>query len=260
MPRYAMGLEYDGTDFIGWQSQAHGRSVQDVLCAAVSTVADQLVEVQAAGRTDAGVHARGQVAHFDSQAKREPRQWRLGINSNLPDDLAVAWVKPVADDFDARRSALSRRYRYSILHGRSRPALLRRVVWWMREELDLAAMTRAAVSCLGERDFSAFRAAHCQSRTPMRRMIAVGIARTGALTSIDFTANAFLYHMVRNLVGALVEVGRGKQAPSWIGELLMGHDRKRAAATAPASGLTLVEVRYPERFGLPVPKRLQFAL
>jgi len=254
-----MGLEYDGTDFVGWQSQANGRSVQDVLTAAVSTVADESVQIHAAGRTDAGVHATGQVAHFDSGAARSPRQWLLGITSNLPDDVSVTWIREVADDFDARRGALERRYRYLLLQAESRPALMRRIVWWLRDELDVAAMTRAAVACLGERDFSAFRAAHCQSRTPMRRMVSIGISREGPITAIDFTANAFLYHMVRNLVGAFVEVGRGKAKPEWISELLRSRDRTRSAATAPSSGLTLVEVRYPDRYELPATRRMQLA-
>ena len=251
MPRLAVGLEYDGTDFVGWQAQRTGRSVQTALAVAVSQVAAEQVSVHAAGRTDAGVHAKQQVVHFDTRARRAPRQWLLGINSNLPEDTAVHWVKEVGPDFDARRSALSRRYRYSIFQGTARPALSRREVWWINEQLDPSAMTAAAFRWLGEHDFSAFRAANCQSHTAMRCITAIKIRRSESVLELDFTANAFLYHMVRNLVGVLVEIGRGKAPSAWAGELLAGRDRTKGAATAPACGLTLMEVIYPKRFYLP---------
>jgi tRNA pseudouridine38-40 synthase len=252
MPRMAMAVEYDGTDFVGWQTQSNGRSVQSTLAAAVSRVAGEPVDVHAAGRTDAGVHALAQVVHFDCRVRRTQRQWQLGINSNLPDDVAVDWVAEVPDDFDARRSATSRRYCYTIEQAARRPVLSRRYVWWLRERLDCAAMTRAAVYWLGEHDFSAFRAAQCQSRTPVRRLSAVGVAsEDGRLVRIEFTANAFVYHMVRNLVGTLAEIGRGRTEPEWAAQLLASRDRRRAAPTAPACGLTLVDVGYPARFGLP---------
>lgn len=249
--RYALAVEYDGTDFVGWQTQLDGRSVQSALAAAVSRVASEPVQVHAAGRTDAGVHALGQVAHFDSSAVRSAREWQLGINSNLPEDVAVRWIVPVAPDFDARRCAVSRRYRYCIVPGTQRPVLRRRHAWWVREPLDCAAMTRAAAHWLGERDFSAFRAANCQSSTPMRYLERVRVERRDGLILLEFTANAFLYHMVRNLVGTLVEIGRGAREPDWAAALLAGRDRTKAAATAPARGLVLVDVVYPERFGLP---------
>jgi tRNA pseudouridine38-40 synthase len=252
LTRFALGLEYDGTDFVGWQAQQNGRSVEATLAAAISRVADEPIAVRAAGRTDAGVHASLQVVHFDTAAVRSARQWRLGINSNLPPDIAVHWIAPVSSDFDARRSALARRYRYRIHCSETRAALARRRVWWIREPLDPAAMTAAAVRWLGERDFSAFRAANCQSTTPMRRMLAIAIRVAGAEIAIDFTANAFLYHMVRNLVGVLAEIGKGRARPGWAGELLERRDRTLAAMTAPACGLTLVDVAYPARFGLPV--------
>lgn len=253
MPRLALGVEYDGTDFVGWQAQDNGRSVQAELSAAVAFVADEPVEVHAAGRTDAGVHALGQVVHFDTHAEREPRQWRLGINSRLAPDVAIQWVRGVDEQFDARRSALSRRYRYQVFCGDSRSALARRSVWWLPHRLDPGRIAAAATLCLGERDFSAFRAANCQSNTPMRDMMRISVTREGPLVVIEFTANAFLYHMVRNLVGALVEIGRGRASPVWMAELLETRDRTKAAATAPPCGLSLVEVRYDERYALPAP-------
>ncbi|HSG64484.1 MAG TPA: tRNA pseudouridine(38-40) synthase TruA [Gammaproteobacteria bacterium] len=252
MARIALGLEYDGADFVGWQLQREGRTVQAAVEAAVAAVADAPVTIHAAGRTDAGVHAAQQVVHFDTEAHRSPRQWVLGINANLPDDVAVLWSTEVEDGFDARRSALWRRYRYRILQQPTRSALERRRSWWVREPLDVAAMTAAAVAWLGEHDFSAFRAAGCQSKTPMRRLIAVALAREGPMLAIDFKANAFLQHMVRNLVGALVEIGHGAQAPSWAGELMLGRDRRLGGVTAPPQGLTLAEIAYPAEFALPI--------
>jgi tRNA pseudouridine38-40 synthase len=255
MPRIALGLEYDGTDFVGWQIQESGRSIEGVLAAAVSFVAGESVTVHGSGRTDAGVHALQQVAHFDAHASRTPRQWLLGINSNLPPDVAVRWAHEVPDDFDARRSALSRRYRYTVLQQPARPALLRSRAWWLRQPLDCGAMTAAATAWLGEHDFSAFRAAGCQAKTARRRLMAVAIARqaraTGALLTFEFKANAFLQHMVRNLVGTLVAVGAGELAAAEAGAILASRDRAAAGVTAPPEGLALVEVTYPERYGLP---------
>lgn len=253
--RIAVGLEYDGTDFVGWQVQRAGRSVQGALEAAVSAVADERVGVTGAGRTDAGVHARCQVAHFDSHARRTPRQWLLGINSNLPEDVAVHWVRHLDADFHARHSAMARCYRYAILECKTRSALLRRRSWWRRGKLDCAAMTAAASSLLGERDFSSFRAAGCQSKSPMRRLTTVAVYRADGLLLLEFEANAFLQHMVRNMVGVLVEVGRGAVPPDWAAEVLAARDRTRGGVTAPPQGLTLVGVRYPPRYGLPPPGR-----
>ena len=255
MPKIALGLEYDGTDFIGWQIQESGRSIEAALATAVSFVAGEAVTVHGAGRTDAGVHALQQVAHFDARVSRTSRQWLLGINSNLPPDVAVRWVYEVPDDFDARRSALYRRYRYTVLQQAARPALLRARGWWLRQPLDCAAMTAAATAWLGEHDFSAFRAAGCQAKTARRRLMAVAIARrprgAGAELTFEFTANAFLQHMVRNLVGTLVAVGAGELAVDEVAKILASRDRTAAGVTAPPEGLALVEVAYPERFGLP---------
>lgn len=255
MPRIALGLEYDGTDFIGWQIQQDGRSIEGALASAVSFVAGEAVVVHGSGRTDAGVHALHQVAHFDTPVNRTPRQWLLGINSNLPPDVAAHWVQEVPADFDARRSAVSRRYRYTILLKPTRPALRRHRVWWLRDALDCGAMTAAAAGWLGEHDFSAFRAAGCQAKSPMRRLMAVRIserrAATETVVTFEFTANAFLQHMVRNFVGTLVAVGRGELSPADAAAILNGRDRTQAGETAPPCGLELVEVAYPARYGVP---------
>lgn len=253
MPKVALGIEYDGTDFFGWQSQRDRRSVQSTLTAAVGCVAAEGVVVHGAGRTDTGVHALQQVVHFETTARRTARQWLLGINSNLPKDVRVQWAREVPSDFDARRSATARRYRYLVLSAEAESALLHRRVWWVRHSLDCAAMTRAALGLLGENDFSAYRAASCQSRTAMRCLTAVGVTRIGRITALEFVANAFLHHMVRNLVGVLVEIGAGRASSAWAAELLAGRDRRAAAMTAPARGLTLVDVTYPEQFDLPAP-------
>jgi tRNA pseudouridine38-40 synthase len=255
MPRIALGLEYDGTDFVGWQIQQTGRSVEGTLAAAVAFVAGSAITVHGSGRTDAGVHALHQVAHFDTSVVRTPRQWLLGINSNLPPDVAVRWVREVPAAFDARRSALSRRYRYTVLQQAARPALLRRRVWWLRQTLDCAAMTAAACAWLGEHDFSAFRGAGCQAKSPMRRLTSAAIAQrprgAGMLVTFEFTANAFLQHMVRNLVGTLVAVGSGDLRPHDAALILARRDRREAGVTAPPQGLALIEVLYPPELELP---------
>ena len=251
--RIALGLEYDGTDFVGWQKQRDGRSVQELLGLAIASVADHPIIVAGSGRTDAGVHALQQVAHFDSDADRDDRQWLLGINSNLPPDIAVQWVRRVDDGFDARRSAVWRRYRYLVLQRQVRSALVNRRTWWIRESLDCSAMTAAAVFWLGENDFSAFRAAGCQSSTPMRRLMDVSIAPRDGIIALEFRANAFLQHMVRNFVGVLVKIGSGAKPPDWAGQVLASLDRTQGGVAAPPQGLTLMEVGYPENLGLPVP-------
>jgi len=227
--------------------------VQDELEQAVSSVAAQRIVVHAAGRTDAGVHAAGQVAHFDTEATRGTDQWLLGINSNLPADAVVRWVSEVGADFDARRSAQWRRYVYTIQHGPVRSALARRHCWWVRGRLDVPAMRAAAAALIGEHDFSAFRAAGCQSRTPMRRLDEVRITTHGDFAALEFRANAFLYHMVRNLVGTLTEIGLQRQPVEWAQRLLAARDRTAAGATAPACGLLLSQVHYDRRHAIPAP-------
>jgi len=249
--RYALRLEYDGTSYNGWQIQSHAPSIQQALNSALSTVADAPTTCTGAGRTDAGVHATAQVVHFDSRAERSPRSWLLGLNSNLPADINVHWVVPVPPDFHARYSALSRSYRYVILNRAVRSALRRHRAWWIREPLDTSRMMDAAVPLRGEHDFSAFRAAACQARTPWRDLHQLEIRPSGDEILIDCEANAFLHHMVRNIVGSLVAVGKGDEAPAWIGRLLERGDRRLSGMTAPACGLFLTGVRYPAELQLP---------
>ncbi|HOX72406.1 MAG: tRNA pseudouridine(38-40) synthase TruA [Dokdonella sp.] len=249
--RIALGIEYDGTDFLGWQRLSHGPTVQGAVEEALSYVADHPVAVTCAGRTDAGVHARCQVVHFDSDAARTERGWMLGTNSRLPSTVAVRWAARVDADFHARYAALGRRYRYSILNRAARPALDARYVAWERQPLDAEAMQRASAALIGENDFSAFRTIACQARTPFRNVHSIRIARIDDRVVIDIAANAFLHHMVRNIVGSLLPVGRGEQAESWIAELLAGRERRLAGPTASASGLCFVSPVYPSRHGLP---------
>jgi tRNA pseudouridine38-40 synthase len=249
--RIALGIEYDGTDFHGWQRLSHGPSVQAAIETALSKVADEPVEVTCAGRTDAGVHARCQVVHFDAVAERSLRGWTLGASSNLPRSVAVLWAQPVADDFHARFSALARRYRYTILNRPVRAALDARQVAWERVPLDAAAMHAAAQALVGERDFSAFRTVACQARTPMRCVHAISVTRESDRVLVEIQANAFLHHMVRNIVGSLLPVGRGEEKPEWIAQLLAGRDRALAGPTAVAQGLTFLRPYYPAQYGLP---------
>lgn len=251
--RLAMALEYDGSAYRGWQQQRSPSqpSVQDALERALSSVAAAPVTVQCAGRTDSGVHASHQVVHFDSPTARPETAWVLGVNSHLPATIAVKWVRAVSTDFNARFSATARRYRYILFNHPRRPAHLATGVTWVAEPLDAGSMHRAAQQLLGERDFSAFRAAGCQSRTAMRNVHHARVTRVGELVVLDIAANAFLHHMVRNIVGSLIVIGRGETEPDWIGALLASGDRRQAAATAPAAGLYLVDVSYPADYGLP---------
>lgn len=249
--RIVLGLEYDGTGYVGWQRQKSGTGVQEVLELALSSVADETVSAVCAGRTDAGVHASGQVAHFDTDARRSDRGWLLGINANLPDDVNVRYVQGSAKDFHARFSATSRSYRYLILNQPVRSALNRRHAWWVYEELHVTNMHEAAQQLLGRHDFSAFRASGCQAPTPVREVKRLSVEKHGNLIVISVTANAFLQHMVRNIVGSLVAVGKGERDVQWLRDVLQLADRTQAGMTAPAQGLTLVDVAYPAAFGLP---------
>lgn len=252
MPRYALIVSYHGQAFHGWQSQGHSiRTAQAQLEAALAKVAAEPIKVQAAGRTDAGVHATRQVVHFDTQACRADKAWVMGVNSHLPEDLAVAWAGRVPEDFHARYSALARRYLYLIYNHPVRPALFASGLTHEHQPLDHQAMHQGAQLLLGERDFTSFRAAGCQSATPMREVRHARVSRQDRLVLLDLEANAFLYQMVRNIAGALIEVGQGRRPPRWIAQLLEAKDRTLAAKTAPASGLYLIDAKYPPAFALP---------
>lgn len=250
--RIAMGIEYDGTDFCGWQVQAGGlRTVEGVLAQAVARVADHPVILRCAGRTDTGVHALGQVIHFDTQAYRPLRAWVLGCNVNLPADVNVCWARLVGEDFHARFSATARHYRYDILNCATRSALHRNRVVWSHWPLDECRMQEAALALVGTHDFSSYRALGCQAKNPVRTLQYVDIQRCGERISIKLGANAFLYHMVRNIVGVLMAIGRGDRPVAWAAEILELRDRTRGGVTAPPQGLYLSQVEYPAHFGLP---------
>lgn len=252
--RVACRVEYDGSCFNGWQSQPHPNvtTVQQILETALASVASQPVRVHCAGRTDTGVHGVCQIVHFDDPVGRSCKNWVYGTNAYLPPSVRVHWAVEVPEDFHARFSALSRRYRYVIANTPIRPALLAGKASWQRRPLDASLMHGAAQSLLGEQDFSAFQAASCQSPTAMRDVREVSVERFGDLVVIDIQANAFLHHMVRNIAGSLMAVGAGRHPAAWISDLLKGRDRTEAADTAPPDGLYLVAVEYPAHFGLPV--------
>ena len=249
--RIALGLEYNGIGFCGWQSQASGCGVQDALAAAISAVAGEKIQVTAAGRTDTGVHAAFQVAHFDTGATRQISAWVRGVNSHLPDGVAVLWAREVAEDFHARFAAIERGYRYVLLNHPVRPGLNHGLVGWHYRPLDEAAMNQAAGYLLGEHDFSAFRAAECQAKSPVKTLYRAHVARRGDFLLCDFRANAFLHHMIRNIMGGLIQVGSGQRSPEWLTEILQGRNRTLAAPTFDAAGLYLCYIRYPSHFGLP---------
>jgi len=255
--RLALGVEYDGSGFSGWQRlsasglQAPDGSLQTALEAALSKVADARIDTICAGRTDAGVHGQCQVVHSDTGVQRESRGWVLGTTAHLPPTMAVRWCVPVADDFSARFSARARRYRYRILNRGTRPGLQRRYLSWERMPLDVGAMHEAAQALVGERDFSAFRSVQCQAIHARRNLHMIDVRRDGEEVVVEVQANAFLHHMVRNIVGSLLVVGRGERPVGWIGELLEGRDRTVAGPTAPAAGLLFIGPRYPREWGLP---------
>jgi tRNA pseudouridine38-40 synthase len=257
--RVALGLEYDGTAFAGWQSQRAAPAVQSLVEAALSPVAAEPVNLICAGRTDAGVHACAQVAHFDTQARRSVRGWVLGANTNLPADINVAWARPVPQHFHARYSAEARTYRYYIFNRPVRSALAARGAAWVRHPLDDARMQSATAALLGSHDFSAFRSAQSQSHSPIRRVEALSVRRDGHFVIIEVTANAFLHHMVRNIAGLLISIGQGDQDRLWARQVLESKERTQGGPTAPAQGLYLWSVRYPRAFGLPAPRSAMIA-
>lgn len=249
--RIALGVEYNGAHYFGWQRQREVKSVQEELESALSVIANHRVNVFCAGRTDAGVHGTGQVVHFDTSSVRNLAAWTMGVNAHLPDDIAVRWAKEVPEPFHARFSATARRYRYVIYNHKLRPGILFSGVSHYHGDLDVEKMHRAGQYLLGENDYTSFRAVHCQSRTPWRNVMHLDVSRYDRYVVIDIKANAFVHHMVRNIAGSLIAVGRGEHDPEWIEWLLGAKDRKLAAATAKAEGLYLVQVDYPEEFQLP---------
>ena len=251
MWRYALGIEYDGSAHYGWQRQRGVTTVQEFLEDALSKVADTRINVQCAGRTDAGVHATGQVVHFESPHARPLKAWEMGANTNMPGSIAVNWACEVPTEFHARFSATHRRYRYIMYNATLRPAILGKGVTHVYKPLDASLMHEAAQALIGEQDFSAFRAAHCQSNSPCRKVTDVSVHRQGRYVILDIRANAFLHHMVRNIVGSLIAIGAKEQPVDWIATLLHSKDRTQAAATAKPHGLYLVDVTYPTQFNLP---------
>jgi tRNA pseudouridine38-40 synthase len=248
-----MGVEYDGSDFHGWQIQVGVRTVQEELERALAKVANHPVRVQCAGRTDTGVHGVGQVIHFDTEAQRPPRSWLLGTNTNMPHDVSVTWAQPVPEEFHARFSALNRSYRYIILNRMTRSALLRNHAVWTHRPLDEKRMHQAAQLLVGTHDFSSYRALGCQAKSPVRTISEINVTRQDDRVIIEVHANAFLHHMVRNIAGVLMTIGRGEAPVTWTQEILEHRDRTKGGVTAPPQGLYLMRVGYPEQFSIPEP-------
>jgi tRNA pseudouridine38-40 synthase len=250
--RIALGIEYNGAGFYGWQAQANLPTIQGSLESALANIADQPCELFCAGRTDAGVHATGQIVHFDAPVERNRRAWIMGTNSHLPPTIAVRWAQLVSDDFHARYSAMSRSYRYIIYNHRVRSAIFDHRATWYYEELNVATMQQASQYLIGELDFSSFRSSQCESKSPMRNVQRINVNRFDDFVVIEIKANAFLHHMVRNIAGVLMRVGAGYQEPEWVLEVLQAKDRRKAVETASPHGLYLCEVNYPTHFSLPV--------
>ncbi len=251
--KIALGISYCGRDYYGWQKQSHtDNTVQYYVEKSLSVVANEPIALCCAGRTDSGVHSTGQVIHIETDVVRSLYSWKMGANTQLPKDIRINWVQEVADDFHARFSATYRRYHYVIEDNSCGNAIFNGLITPYRFALDTDKMHQAAQCLIGEQDFSAFRAAQCQSNTPYRCVDFVNVYRSGNFVIVDIQANAFLYHMVRNIVGSLLLVGQGKKEVTWLGELLIKKNRNKAGATAPASGLYLVEVGYPDRYGIPI--------
>jgi tRNA pseudouridine38-40 synthase len=248
--RIALGLEYDGSAFCGWQTQPSGCGIQDHLQASLASIAGHPLDVVAAGRTDTGVHATAQVVHFDTLAERDDNAWVRGTNTGLDPALRVLWSHRVPNDFHARYSARSRTYRYILVNEPVAPAVLRQRVGWYHRPLELDPMREAAQRLVGEHDFSAFRDAQCQAKSPVRNLTECSVERSGTYFTFTFRANAFLHHMIRNIVGSLVYVGAGKHPPGWIDELMKSRDRRNAAPTFMPDGLYLAGIEYDPGFGL----------
>jgi tRNA pseudouridine38-40 synthase len=254
--RVALGIEYSGCHYFGWQKQDISPTVQEALESALSEVADEKIHVICAGRTDTGVHALQQVVHFDTSVQRETKAWQLGANTKLPKDIAVTWALNVDDEFHARFSAENRTYQYLILNRRARPAVYNGLVTWEYQKLDFDRMKQASLCLLGEHDFTSFRASACQAKSPIRTIHQLDIKQSGDWYLITISANAFLHHMVRNISGVLMAIGKGKKEIIWCNEVLESKDRKAAGVTAPPHGLYLVDIKYPEKYIIPMPDNL----
>ncbi len=251
MPRMALGIAYDGASWQGWQTQTGGRTVQDQLEGALGQFLAQAVGTICAGRTDTGVHGLGQVVHIDTDVQRRTESWVRGLNAMLPDSIAVQWARGVPDAFHARFSAQSRTYLYLVRNSRVRSPMLHGRAGWVYHALDLDSMREAARRLLGEHDFSCFRSSQCQAASPIRTLHSLEISRHGDFFLFTFKANAFLHHMVRNLMGAILYVGQGREEPAWMNTLLAQRDRRLAAPTFAPDGLYLAKVDYPVEYGLP---------
>jgi len=249
--RYALGVEYDGSQYYGWQRQKSVISVQQTLEQALSKVANEPIEVVCAGRTDTGVNATNQIVHFDTTQQRKDVAWTLGVNTQLPKDIAVSWVQRVSENFHARFSATARRYRYIIYNNNLRSAILSHGLSFCHYDLDEVLMHEAAQYLVGEHDFTSFRTVHCQAHSPIRTLMHCNVSRQGNYIILDVKANAFLHHMVRNIAGSLMKVGQGLKPVTWIKEVLEARNRCLAGITAPSAGLYFVDVDYPEEFELP---------
>ncbi len=249
--RYALGIEYDGEKYFGWQRQSNVISVQETLEKALSKIADEKIAVFCAGRTDTGVNATNQVVHFETDKIRKDVAWTLGVNTNLPDDIAVSWVKQVDSEFHARFSATARTYRYIIHNNRLRSAILSKGLSFCHFPLDEKLMHQAAQHLVGKHDFTSFRTVHCQSHSPVRTIHRCNVSRHGDYVVIEVKANAFLHHMVRNIAGSLMRVGQSLETVDWVKDVLLAKNRCLAGMTAAAGGLYFVDVDYPENFEIP---------
>ncbi len=253
--RVALAVEYDGALYCGWQSQANACGVQDFLEAAIQHIAEHVVRIHAAGRTDTGVHGLAQIVHFDTETARPESAWVRGVNAFLPASIRVLWANAVSDEFHARFSAQQRRYQYLLINAPVAPAIMATKAGWYHLPLNVAAMQTAIAYLRGEHDFSAFRASECQAKNPVKNLQIATVIQHGEQFIFEFAANAFLQHQVRNMVGALIYVGNGKHAPTLIHDLLAQKDRTLSPPTFSPNGLYLVGVQYDEKFGLPNTQR-----
>lgn len=251
MTRIALGVQYDGSSFCGWQSQLHGKTVQDELERALREFTQMPLKTVVAGRTDTGVHGLGQVVHVDTELDRTDASWIRGTNAFLPATIAIQWAKPMPDAFHARFSAFERTYYYVLYVHPVRSPMLAARVGWIHASLDVDAMRDAAAHLIGEHDFSAFRSSQCQAKTPVKHLYQIDIRQDGHFVHFRFRANAFLHHMVRNLMGCLVAVGRGRETSAWLADVLASRNRDSAAPTFMPDGLYLAQVSYPAQFDVP---------